>query len=574
MSHSGRDAHVIHVPSERIFWVLWSVVTAWLFACALLVSGEYGDGYQTIANARYLFSDNPLYYVHRGPLAAAVLWPVEVLVDALDVDPFEVTPYHLYSAVLHSVYLLGCWWAIRRTGASAAARIIAFAAAITTVVFYCYAPYLSHDILPGLLFLLMIYVADRWLSAGTRTDALLLVVIGAAVVLIKQTYALFWVVIVAYGALALLFRWDDGRVDWRKFGALLGLAALSGAITWVGYAWFSAAQWPDVPWYFRPWELAVGVSETFSKDADSVFPAGLYLWNLHNFGVLAMLLVIPGAFIAIRGKDPRLRMIAVCWLMSAVVMQFVIFKEVRYLLFLAPLTAVLIAPAIEWAIKRRTMLIAMVLVVVVDQVRGLSLAASQLTATATIDPVRFFESAGTEGRVVASTYISFIYDARSPLQLDSYHGIYHLGAQLIFFLLEGETEVHELVDTRDLGNANLQPGDRVYLANSEVRRVMPYAEDNSPHMLPEYVAIAGRAATFTLRRQRDGYDVAGHEKSYVMLVPDADAGQVAPLLSTSPFEADQLEKIYGSLQDRDSLEVTGVIVDAVCRADGCQYRQQ
>jgi len=337
---------VIHVPSARIFWVLWIVVTAWLLACAFLVNGEYGDGYMTIANSRYFFGDNPSYYLHRGPLAAIMLWPVETLVELFDVGPFEVTPYHLYSAVLHSVYLLGCWWALRSMEASPMARILAFATAVTTVVFYCFSPYLSHDILPGLLFLLMIYIANRWLSEGSRVDALLLVIIGAAVVLIKQTYALFWVVIVVYGAIAMLFRWDDGRVDWRKLGGLLSLATLSAGLAWVSYAWFSAEQWAQVPWYIRPWEMAVAVSEQFGRNADMVFPADLYVRNLHNLGVLAMLLVIPGVILALRGRDARLRMIAICWLMSAIAIQFVTFKEVRYVLFLAPLTAVLIVPVI------------------------------------------------------------------------------------------------------------------------------------------------------------------------------------------------------------------------------------
>jgi hypothetical protein len=57
-----------------------------------------------------------------------------------------------------------------------------------------------------------------------------------------------------------------------------------------------------------------------------------------------------------------------------------------------------------------------------------------------------------------------------------------------------------------------------------------------------------------------------------MLVPDPEAGPVTPLISTSIFEGNQLEALYGSVQDRDSLEVTGIILDAVCRADSCQYR--
>ena len=572
MSVSGGDTPVIDVPSERIFWVLWAVVTIWLLACAFLVSGEYGDGYQTIANARYLFGDSPSYYLHRGPLAAVILWPVEILADAFGAGAFEVTPYHVYSAVLHSVYLLGCWWALRHAGASPLARIIAFAAAVMTVVFYSFAPYLSHDILPGLLFLLMIYIANRWLSEGSRTDALLLVLIGAAVVLIKQTYALFWVFIVVYSAIALLLRWDDGRVDWRKFGLLLGLAAASAGLTWVAYAWFAAGEWPFVPWYLRPWELALAVWETFGERAELVFPADLYLRNLHNVGLLAMLLVIPGLIMALRGTNARLRMIAICWLLSAIAIQLVTFKEVRYVLFLAPLTAVLIVPVIEWAIKQRTLLIAVVLVLAVDQVRGLSTAASQLTATGTIDPVRFLASAGTDGRIVASKTIAFVYDARSPLQRDSYHGIYHIGARLIAELAEGEAEVVEVADTRDLGSANLQAGDRVYLANVEIRRFKPYTRDNTPAQLPDYIAIAGRATPFTLRRQGDFFVVDGYEESYVMLVPQPEAGRVAPLLVVSGLEVNQLEGIYGSLQGTDTLEVTGIIVDAMCQADRCQYR--
>ena len=123
MTVSRIDTHMNHIPSTRIFWVLWIVVTVWLLACAFLANGEYGDGYQTIANSRYLFSDNPSYYFHRGPLAAIMLWPVEVLVELFDVGPFAVTPYHPYSTVLHSLYLLGCWWALRSTGASPMARI-------------------------------------------------------------------------------------------------------------------------------------------------------------------------------------------------------------------------------------------------------------------------------------------------------------------------------------------------------------------------------------------------------------------------------------------------------------------
>ena len=48
---------------------------------------------------------------------------------------------------------------------------LAFGAAILTVIFYAYAPYLSHDLLPGLLFAVMIFLAHRWIDSGGMREA-------------------------------------------------------------------------------------------------------------------------------------------------------------------------------------------------------------------------------------------------------------------------------------------------------------------------------------------------------------------------------------------------------------------
>ena len=65
--------------SERWFLLLWLTICVWLLICAFVVQGEYGDGYQTIVNARFLFGDSPNYYVQRGPLPAIALWPAEAI---------------------------------------------------------------------------------------------------------------------------------------------------------------------------------------------------------------------------------------------------------------------------------------------------------------------------------------------------------------------------------------------------------------------------------------------------------------------------------------------------------------
>ena len=116
--------------TERWFLLVWLLVSLWLLTCAFLVGGEYGDGYQTIANARYFFGDNPDIHAQRGPLAALLLWPAQAAVALLNTGALDVRPYHFYSAVLHSAYLLGCWLLLKRSGEAFVPRIIAFAIAI------------------------------------------------------------------------------------------------------------------------------------------------------------------------------------------------------------------------------------------------------------------------------------------------------------------------------------------------------------------------------------------------------------------------------------------------------------
>ena len=335
---------------DRWFLFGWMLISFWLLACALLVAGEYSDGYQTIANARYFFGENPDYYVHRGPLAALVLWPVEFVASFLSLHALDVRPYHLYSGLLHSAYLLGCWLLLKRSGQTFVPRLIAFATAILSVVFFAYAPYVSHDIIPGLLFLILTFLCNRWIRDPNARIALLLLLLGSAVTLIKQSYAIFWVALCIYTAFAFLLKWDDGRVSARKMLLLFAIAGLSGVLSWVGYGWFTAAEISGVSLLERPLVLINSVSAQYADEAGlaTLFPQDLYIRNIHNYGIATALLVLPGLVLAFRGQDARLRMVAVCWLISVAMLQIVSFKEVRYLAFLAPLSAMLIVPVIQW----------------------------------------------------------------------------------------------------------------------------------------------------------------------------------------------------------------------------------
>ncbi len=558
--------------TERWFLLAWGLLSLWLIACAWLVQGEYGDGYQTIVNARYLFGDSANYYVQRGPLAAIALWPVEFAVSVLAIDPLDVRPHHVLSAVLHSGYLLGCWLLLRRAPGTAAARLVAFAAAVLSVLFYAYAPYLSHDLLPGLMFLLQVFLCHRWLEAPTARTAIALTLLGAAVVLIKQTYALVWAALFAYAILAMLLKWDGSRVTPRKFFGLVLLAGASAVLSWLGYGLFIAGELPDVALLARPLHLVTAVSNQYGEELSGLFATDLYLRNLPNYGLAAVLLVGPGLFIALRGDDARQRQIAVCWLFAAIVVVLIDFREARYLAFLAPLTAMLVVPAVQAVLSRRRAAIALVLLVLVDQARGLDVAAGQVASAARSDVLRFVNAPRGDGRIVSSPRLSVVYDAASPLPRDRYHGIYHLTPDLLRGLYEGRRQVVTLDDPRDLGLAGLQPGDRVYYANKTMVRRPPWPEGNLPNGIADYLLVAGDVVSVDLERRGEHFQVTGGDGSYVMLVPAAARGQRMPVITAGTLTEADVAGLYGDVAGRERLTVTGMVVRALCQAAACRYR--
>jgi hypothetical protein len=558
------------VSADNLFKIAWFLLTAWLVACAFLVQGEYGDGYQTIANARYLFGDASAFFVQRGPLPAIVLWPVEFIAGLAGADPLDVRPHHFLSAALHSLYLAGCWWCLQRVPGSGYARLFAFGAAILTVIFYAYAPYLSHDLLPGLLFVVMIFLAHRWIDKGGSGDAVLLVLLGAAVTLIKQTYALYWVAIVVFALLSFALRWDRARIDLRKLGILLGMATASAVISWLSYALHVGDMATDSAFLSRPLVLISAIATQYGDDMASAFATDLYVRNLPNYGVAAMLLVLPGVVLALRGTDARLRIIAVCWLVSAVALQFIGFREARYLGFLAPLTALLIVPVVDVAFRHRAAAALLVAILAFDQFRGLSLAAGQLGTARTFDVMAFYNATGSEGRVVSSKVLSFAYAAASPLSRDRYHGIYHLTPELIERLNEGTTAVAGISDPRGLGLAGIRTGDRVYYTNNTLVRSPPWNAANEPNGLDQYLLIAGNAIDVRLRAADGGGFVReNNDGSFLVFIPAEAAGPQMPAIAAGRLDAASAQRIYGATAGDGVLDVVAVEIKAICQGRTC-----
>lgn len=560
------------IKPERWFFLIWLAVTLWLLACALIVQGEYGDGYQTIVNARYLFGDSPNYYVQRGPLAAIALWPVDFIVKVLDIDPIDVRPYHLFSAIVHSAYLVLGWLFLRRAPGSVEARLIAFVAAILSVIFYAYAPFLSHDILPGILFLLMIFLSHRWLEKRQTGDAVFLVLLGGAVTLVKQTYAIFWVAIMVYAIAAWMLKWQSERVSLRALVTLGAFAASSAVISWLSYAWFIGGELPNSPLLTRPMKLVEAISGQYGEAHTNIFATDLYLRNLPNYGIAAMLLVAPGLYLALRGADARMRQIAVCWLVSACIMQLIGFREARYLGFLAPLTAMLLVPVVQLFLRRQVAVAALLLLVLFDQSRGIRAGLKPLSSAAGVNVMRFINSAGDQPDIVTSNVLSFALVANSPLPRDRYHGIFHLTPELLNGLYEGQVSVSTITDPKDQVESEIQPGDRVYFSNNTLVRGPPWPEKNQPAELADFLLVAGQAVTLDLQRRGDNLHRSDDDGTYVMYLPLPGTSGQMPVLTSGPLSLSAAANLVGDEIAGERLEILGVSVTALCRADTCSYR--
>ena len=555
------------------FFLLWFCVCIWLLACAYLVRGESGDGYMTILNARYFFGDSVNPQIQRGPLVGLALWPIEMIASFFQWSPIDVRPYHFYSGLFHSLYLLGCWFLLKRLGGTATARLLAFLAAILSVVFYAYAPYLSHDIIPGFLFLLFIFIFHRWLANPNWQLASCLVLLGLLVTFIKQTYALFWLALVVYSIIAYFLKWNNSFVTGRKLFVLFFLAGISAALCWIGYAIFIAPGIPEeIPFLVRPLALISSISNRFGSP-DDPFAWEIYLINGHNYGLVAMLLVLPGIYMSWRHKDSRLRTIAVCWVISFLVMHLLKFKEVRYLAFLAPLTACLIVPVIGVLLKRRTHVVLLILLVLYDQYRGWGLAARELSSTAKVNVERFIGNPNPQDRIVMSRVLPFVYLAHSPLIKDRYHGVYHFPAHGMPGFFGAGIEVVEVRHPGDLGTLGVKAGDKVYYSTGLAIRVAPWRKDNEPAELDSLITIVGEARSFELIRKIDHYQIVnGLEAGPILLIPDKSVGQKPPVvIEGSTVALSQVEHLYGGLNDSANLRIMGIVVDKLCHSEQCFF---
>jgi hypothetical protein len=432
-SFSSDEAPAVNVAEPQAAgWFIGAVIcviAGWLGSAAIAVQIEYYDGLSAIANARYFLGTTDRYVADRAPMMALILMPAELFRTAFGLHPLDVRPHHGFLALLHGAYLIATYRLLSQVFGRSWTVFAAWAAAIPNFVFFSYSPFVSHDIIPGVLLLSMLIWCDRFFGHPSYRLWIGLVALGAIAALVKQTFGIFWILLL----LAALFQCgkSHGKEPRTTFMKLACGALASGLITWFVLGWILGNADPRSPLLIRPLQNLHYLSKVY-EGTNAVFPLWIYLRNGPAYGWLALLLVVPGLVMSLRGSRIQQSM-AIAWLGGLAFLHLLPLREVRYMAFLAPLTACLLVPALRLVAQWKFALVAALLVLALDVGRG-ALEAIQIFHpfyTSGIER-RFFnlldDRANRRRPVLVNTpMLNFMAPIPSPFAADRYHRIFHFG---------------------------------------------------------------------------------------------------------------------------------------------------
>ena len=561
-----------------IAWLVIAAISVWLFACVPWVNIDFDDGYSTIVNAQYLLGASPEYAWQRGPLLAVWLMPAEALANHLGLPPFDVRLHHVLMAIAHALYLVICWLLLKQIHGNRWTVLAAFVLSIPSVLFFSYAPFVSHDIFPGVMALLMLKLAVDFHQRPTAWRWLSLVALGAGAALVKQTFALFWVwLLLSFLAVAAIAGSDRPGLL-RTWLRLAAAAAVSGAIAWLGYASVLGSAFPDAPFLLRPVQQIGYISTQYETEGNIalVMDPWIYWRNIPAYGLAAVLLLLPGLLLCWRDGSGLLRLAAVFWLLGVTVMSLVPFKEVRYLAFLAPVTAVLIVPAIAELRRWPAVLVLLGLVFALFDVRAGVSEALRLRdgyyAHAVMDFMRWLPSArDPSARVVTTKPLSFVSPEGHGFRNDRYHRITHISDFHIRNLVGYPADsIRNVPLPRDLNKINFRENDYVVFANDVALRAGPFRADNAVTLQDYFVEFIARVELLELRRSGTSYELTPPSPEPVMLLPISTVS-ADPLTSFSTFSADAVAGLLDLPRPLPpQLQVHGLRIKRLCSKQGCQ----
>lgn len=556
----------------RVAFLVCTTVIAWLVATLGFINIEFDDGYSTILNSQHFLGITSDYYWQRGPLMAWILMPAEWMANALALHPIDVRIHHLTMIALHGWYLLAVWRLLISHHGKRWTVLLAFLAAVPSVLFFSYAPFVSHDLFPGLVLLWMLFRAHAYLSQPSAAAWWLLTFIGAAVVLVKQTYAAFWVAVLLVQFAALPA--GDARSVWlARWLRLLAGAIVSAIIAWSGYAWALSSTFPEYAFLIRPWIQAQAMLEIYTQAEGPIagmFYQWVYLRNFAAYGVLATILLVPGLWLSLRRSDPFLRTVAVAWIGLLVLMLCIPFKEVRYLGFLAPLTAFVIVPVIDELAKSRKYLASGLVLVLSVDIWSVANEAWRVTdsyyRTRVADFLRELPVNPPSSPVYFFGRLSFI-DQRHPAFFgDRYHRITHLIPEQVRDLYGYPPELARKVN--DLGvlrAGDIVPGQILVFSNDVAARIPPIRADNATILLPQFSQFLAVAEIMELQLEGINYRFKDNRDSLVIMIPYLPPGS-----ASMTFDASEVSRIHGLERPTEKLIINGFRVHSLCRIDECR----
>lgn len=564
---------------DQLFSICVLLMAAWLIASIYLVNIEFDDGYSTMVNSKYFLGQAEDYFSQRGPLMAILLIPAQWVARWLGLHPLDVRAQHLTMAILHFGYLLGVWRILIRHHASELATLLAYLAAIPTVVFFSYAPFISHDILPGLVVLLMLVLAHDYMRAPSRRNWVALILLGSSAVMVKHTYAAIWIAILIASAWCAWRADDIHPARLRNLLALFAAGAVSAIIAWCLYGYFLGGVYPGTAFLLRPIAQIAQVLGKYDSEGPVriIFYQWMYFRNIPAYGILAMALILPGIYLSLRHGGTLQQAAAVTWIVLFAIMQMLAFKEVRYLAFLAPLTAFTIIPAMTLLLRaRRTLKYLWLSPLLLDVANATAEAAriahpyyrEQLTDFLAPLPT----TADLRAPIIMDRTLSFISPERDAFFGDRYHRITHIFDDQIR-LLYGypRSQMLRIDKIRNLDPRKVLAGSILFFVNDIAVRAPPFMPGNRTSLHDFFMQMLTIAEVITFERSGDVYRENAPDGRSLLILPVPGAA-ADPAIMTVTIPVDTLAALNGmrNIDIPARMSILAFRIERYCDIQGCR----
>ncbi len=552
--------------------IIWNFVAAWW------VNLDYSDGYASISNAQYFLGQIDSYFAQRAPFYAFFLIPAEIIANLLSLEAFDVRVHHLWMAVLHSFYIISCFYLLQKySNDDLSAKVIGFFIVLPNVVFFSYAPLISHDIFAGVILLYMLFLTERFFQQKTIDMSLLsaLMILGTIAAIIKVTFCLIWILIVISQVILLVNRDRQSfQSDFiQQFLAFFTAACVSAIISWLLYAW-SLQTWGHVSFLLRPYAHAVAIIEHFADHQTP--PMYMYIPNLAlGYGFTTFFLIVPGIWLALKSKNPTKKSAAIIWVVGFFIMSMLTYKEVRYLAYLTPMAAFLIIPVIAKMLKWRLGQLIMIVLAVIDLSRAGMAAAHHFqpfyadsAVTKFLSPINELEASQ---KIILTHVLSFRAPQPSPFVGDVYHRIFHVTEDIIQRLYNFPTgkvillpSINHMPPVALTKLPQFGEGSLLLFANLHVlNATRPELDQESDNRA--FIQFSARISKIKYEKHENIYQAINSKNSYFFSLTAGKSINLSPIPHSISVNESKLPDDF-----HHTLELWGLKMIQFCNMKGCK----